>query len=158
MLNKSALMVVFMMTIGMAGTAQAGASFEISGDFEASVNDATASILRNEHVDIPMLQVRADRYMVTLFFSHDFSPTPGTYRIQFNYLNEKNVLGGSVIISGSDDYVMLSYDTAGTAVFEVFDDNIKGTFEFTTFDGPKEPRQQVTVAVSFDLPRGDAFR
>jgi hypothetical protein len=53
---------------------------------------------------------------------------------------------------------MLSYDTTGTAVFETFDDQIKGTFEFTIFDGSNEPRKRVTVKGKFDVPRGDAFR
>jgi len=156
MLSKSApiLMIVMM---ALAGAAQADNSLEITGDFETSADNATANMLLNERVDIPMLQMRAGHYMVTLFFSRDFTPATGAYPVQFNYLNDKNVLGGSVIVSG-DDFVMLSYDTEGTAVFETFDDQIKGTFEFISFDGPNEPRKQVTVKARFDMPRGEAFR
>ncbi len=157
MLSRSLLIFAIMIMAGTAVAEPGSGSFQITGDFEANTDDATASIFLNERVNIRMFQVRADRYMVTLFFSRDFTPAPGTYPIQFNYLNAKNTLGGSVIVSG-DDYVMLSHDTEGTAVFEVFDEQIKGTFEFTSYDGSQEPRQQVTISGSFDMPRGSVFR
>lgn len=141
----------------LSTSAMAGNSFEITGDFEASSDEATARIFFNEPVKIWMLQLSADGNMVTLFFSRNFTPGPGTFPVQFNYLGGTDVLGGSVIVR-HDERVMLSFDTEGEVTFERFDDQITGTFEFTTYDGSDEPRRRVQTRGAFEAPRGDAMR
>lgn len=137
----------------------------VDGAFNANVENATGQLFFNERIGIWMLQVRSPReykkqngtgFTATLFFSKDFAPRTGEFPIKFNYLSRKDTLGGSLIASGKAR-AMFSHDTAGKVVFSKFDQQVKGSFEFSAFDGSKEPRREVKVKGVVECPREGAF-
>ena len=142
------------------------ASFNITGDIEAVVDDATSFVSEITRLKIWKLTVTSPSsykeesghsIMVNLFFSRNFEPKPGTYPIQFSYLNAENAMGGSVVIMG-DGMTMYSHDTEGEVTFEAFDDRLTGSFHFVSYDGSDEDRHEVSVEGMFDCERGEALK
>ena len=141
-------------------------AFSASGAYEMTLDETSAAVSYNKHVKIWMIRLytsgeykkkHGQGFSAQLFFSRDFAAAPGEYPIRFSYLNKENTLGGSFIVSG-DDRVMFSHDTFGTVTFTAFNDRIEGNFEYKAYDRSEEPRKEVHVSGSFDLPRGDALR
>lgn len=141
------------------------ASFTITGAVEASVDDATSFVSKIERIKIWKLTLTPPRaykeenghdIIVSLFFSRNFDPKPGTYPVQFSYLNAENAMGGSVVVLG-EGRNMYSHDTEGEVTFESFDERLIGSFHFVSYDGSNEDRHEVSVEGTFDCERGDAL-
>jgi len=141
----------------------AGTHFVVSGDVSASVDEATASLVKIRGT-IPALTITSapasikkhgKSYSVNLFFSKDFDPQPGTYPVQFSYRSSPNTLGGSVITREG----RFSHDTEGSAEFLEFGERVKVRFEFQTFDASEgsEGRRGVSVKGEAVCDRADIF-
>ncbi|MFV1980459.1 MAG: hypothetical protein ACC655_04830 [Rhodothermia bacterium] len=140
-------------------------SFTITGDVEAVLDDATSFVSEITRLNIWKLTLRSPRtykeekghdIIVSLFFSRKFEPEPGTYPIQFSYLNAENVMGGSVVVLG-EEREMYSNDTEGEVTFDVFGDRITGSFHFVSNNGSDDDRREVSVEGTFDCDRGKAL-
>ncbi|MBV1918098.1 MAG: hypothetical protein KUG65_08575 [Sphingomonadaceae bacterium] len=136
----------------VAPTAPKGNTFfAISGDINASVDEATATMFKigGKYPAIAIASSPASikrhgtSYQANLFFSNDFTPKPGVYPVQFSYRMHPNTLGGSIMQSGT----IFSHDTVGTAEFTEVGEQLKLRFEFQTFSESegKEGRQSATV-------------
>ena len=146
-----------------AASARSSTYFEVSGDVNVTVDDAEASLAKNR-ANIWVLNIvttpasvkkLGKSYSTNLFFSADFEPEPGKYRIEFSYRRQKNTLGGSFFTRGG----RFSFDTKGEAEFLEFGEQVRVRFEFQTYSKSEgaEDRQMVTVRGAAVCPRGDAF-
>ena len=134
------------------------ASYTIDGHVSTEVVDAPASLAYNQAGKVWILTAVKDRYRVSLFFSQDFTPATSTFPVRYQYRGEKDTLGGSVIVPTGEGRKtrMYSHDTEGEVTFETFDARAVGTFK--TYDGYKDPRNDVTAQGSFDVAMpADAF-
>jgi len=140
-----------------------GTFFTVSGDVSVEVEEATAQMVRIRD-RIPAMTITSapasikklgSSYSVTLFFSNDFDPQPGSYPIAFEYRNQTNTLGGSFRQRGG----MFSHDTRGTAEFVEFGEQVKVRFEFETFatSAGSEGRGRVLVRGEAVCARADIF-
>jgi hypothetical protein len=141
-------------------------SFTIAGDVEASVSDATSFVSEITRINIWKITLSppgtykeesGQDLIVSLFFSRNFEPKPGTYPVQFSYLNGENVMGGSVVVLG-EERDMYSHDTEGEVTFEVFDDRLKGSFHFVSYNGSDENRKEISIEGKFECDRGEALK
>lgn len=157
---------VFILLMGASFALATENSATIAGAYQVELHDLEGSTFFMQRPGVWMLQLRTPKehkettgtgYLVTMFFSKDFSLDKGKFPIRFHYMNEKNTLGGSVIVRG-EKRVQFSFDTNGTIEFTRTDDRLQGDFEYTTFDKTREPRQSVTVKGTFDVERGDALK
>ena len=137
--------------------------FEASGDVDVEVDEAQASLTKNQ-VGIVVLAVTTntksyrklgDSYGARLFFSKTFDPKPGKYPVEFDYMDKTDILGGSFSVGAHT----FSYDTKGEAEFLEFGDQVKVRFHFQTADKSEGEagRRVVTVRGTAVCPRGDAI-
>lgn len=131
------IMITALLAMAAPGDRQASedsAHFVVTGEVEADVREATASMIRIRN-KLPALNMISSpaattalgaSFSVNPFFPEGFEPQVGVFPISFKYHSSAGSLGASPVATGK----LYSHDTLGTAEFLEFGDRVTVRFEF----------------------------